>query len=98
MKIGVLQTGHINELLADKYPAYPVMFEQMLGPVDSSFTFAGYRVVDGELGKAEELQMIATEVVYRPVEVGVFAPAMKASNGLKTGEVGYIATVCLPWR
>ena len=48
MKIGVLQTGHINELLADKYPAYPVMFEQMLGPVDSSFTFAGYRVVDGE--------------------------------------------------
>jgi GTP-binding protein LepA len=50
------------------------------------------RVVDGQLGKRDELQMVSTKAVYEPVEVGVFSPEMKATNGLKTGEVGYIAT------
>jgi GTP-binding protein LepA len=35
---------------------------------------------------------MATKADLRPVEVGVFAPAMKAKKMLEAGEVGYIAT------
>ncbi len=50
------------------------------------------RVMDGKLGKTDELYMMATDVAFKPVEVGVFAPALKPTEGLQAGEVGYIAT------
>jgi GTP-binding protein LepA len=50
------------------------------------------RVVDGEILKDERLQMIATDVDFRPVEIGVFSPDMIATDSLKAGEVGYVAT------
>ncbi|MEJ2756982.1 MAG: translation elongation factor 4 [Anaerolineales bacterium] len=50
------------------------------------------RVVDGKVTKEDDLHMIATGVDYRPVEVGVFAPQLKATGSLSAGEVGYIAT------
>ncbi len=50
------------------------------------------RVVDGNLDKTDDLHMVATGVDFRPVEVGVFAPQLKPTGGLKAGEVGYIAT------
>jgi GTP-binding protein LepA len=50
------------------------------------------RVVDGKLSKTDDLHMIATDKDFRPVEVGVFSPALKPTEGLQAGEVGYIAT------
>jgi len=50
------------------------------------------RVKDGRLSKTDDLHMIATAVDFRPVEVGVFAPALEPTEGLQAGEVGYIAT------
>jgi GTP-binding protein LepA len=50
------------------------------------------RVVDGKLSRTDALHMIATDVDFRPVEVGVFSPALKPTGELKAGEVGYIAT------
>jgi GTP-binding protein LepA len=50
------------------------------------------RVVDGQLNKTDELRMLATGVHFKPVEIGVFAPQLKATGALKAGEVGYIAT------
>ncbi len=50
------------------------------------------RVIDGEILKDERLQMIATDVDFRPVEIGVFSPDMIATESLKAGEVGYVAT------
>lgn len=50
------------------------------------------RVVDGSLKHHDDLQMIATESVFRPVEIGVFSPGMHATKTLQAGEVGYIAT------
>ena len=50
------------------------------------------RMVDGELDKADQLHMIATDVGFRPVEIGVFAPQMVATEKLLAGEVGYIAS------
>ncbi len=50
------------------------------------------RVVDGGLQHTDELHQLATNVGFKPVEIGVFAPAMKPTKSLATGEVGYIAT------
>ncbi len=58
------------------------------------------KVVDGEVSQnylrplsvLTTLQFLASGAVCEPIEVGYFTPAMEASDGLLTGEVGYIAT------
>ncbi|MBU1660573.1 MAG: translation elongation factor 4, partial [Chloroflexi bacterium] len=50
------------------------------------------RVFDGETNPTDALKLMATRADLKPVEIGIFAPAMKAINRLSTGEVGYIAT------
>ncbi|MDA1329735.1 MAG: elongation factor 4 [Chloroflexi bacterium] len=50
------------------------------------------RVVDGRIEGEQSLHLIATGVSMRPIEVGIFAPAMRATNVLESGEVGYVAT------
>jgi len=50
------------------------------------------RVMDGRVEGEERLQLMASSANLRPIEVGVFSPEMRASNGLTAGEVGYIAT------
>ncbi len=50
------------------------------------------RVVDGKVSAEETIQMMATGVNVKPIEVGIFAPNMKVVTTLSAGEVGYIAT------
>ena len=50
------------------------------------------RVVDGQLGSRDMLQLMATGSRFEPVETGIFSPAMQAGDGLSAGEVGYVAT------
>ncbi|TAK12111.1 MAG: elongation factor 4 [Anaerolineae bacterium] len=50
------------------------------------------RVVDGGLKHTDELHHLATNITFKPVEIGTFAPAMRPGKELNTGEVGYIAT------
>ncbi len=50
------------------------------------------RVVDGKIGKDDELFLMATRSAIKPVEIGTFAPAMKPTPQLVAGEVGYVAT------
>ena len=50
------------------------------------------RVLEGTIAPADSLRMMATSVDLKPVEIGIFAPAMKPVEGLAAGEVGYIAT------
>ncbi len=50
------------------------------------------RVFDGRINAFDNVQLMATKADLRPVEIGVFAPAMKATKMLEAGEVGYIAT------
>lgn len=49
------------------------------------------RVVDGEIG-IKGLTFYASGVEVTPIEVGYFNPQMLPSDGLRCGEVGYIAT------
>ena len=50
------------------------------------------RIVDGGLLPTDSLLMMASGTVTKPVEVGIFAPTLRPTQGLSTGEVGYIAT------
>lgn len=50
------------------------------------------RVVDGEIKKADVIDMMATGASGIALEVGSLNPAMSASPVLKSGEIGYIVT------
>ena len=48
------------------------------------------RVMDGSISPGERIRMMATEKEFVVDEVGVFRPVMTPSDGLTTGEVGYL--------
>ena len=50
------------------------------------------RVVDGALRPGARIRSMATGLTYDVEEVGVFSPAMTATDGLGAGEVGYVIT------
>jgi GTP-binding protein LepA len=50
------------------------------------------RVFEGTIKPTDTLRMFATRVDLKPVEIGVFAPDMKAMPSLTAGDVGYVAT------
>jgi GTP-binding protein LepA len=50
------------------------------------------RVMEGTLHPTDVLRLMVTKVDLRPVEIGTFAPEMRAGEHLEAGDVGYIAT------
>ncbi|MDX1437256.1 MAG: translation elongation factor 4, partial [Anaerolineales bacterium] len=50
------------------------------------------RIFAGQAGDADNLVAMATQVDFRPVELGYFNPEMHPAKKLAAGEVGYIAT------
>ena len=50
------------------------------------------RVFEGHIGPTDHLVAMASNVQFKPVEVGIFTPNMRATQGLSAGEVGYVAT------
>lgn len=50
------------------------------------------RVFDGEFQTNDDIELLATKTQAKAKEIGYFTPQLKPSAGLKTGEIGYIAT------
>ena len=50
------------------------------------------RVMNGEVSATDNLLMMASGAVIKPVEIGIFAPDLRTTPRLSAGEVGYIAT------
>lgn len=48
------------------------------------------RLVSGEVKKGDKIKLFHTPTNYEIKETGVFTPKMTKTNGLKTGDVGYI--------
>ena len=59
-------------------------FDAYLGAV------AYIRVMDGEVKPGTQIKMMAVNKVFDVASVGVFAPRMKQTDKLSTGEVGYL--------
>lgn len=49
MRIGIIETGKVNEALRTRHGDYPAMFEALLGRADPALTFRAFRAVDGEV-------------------------------------------------
>jgi GTP-binding protein LepA len=50
------------------------------------------RVVDGRVSGRERLRLMATHRTVEPLETGTFRPTFSPTDGLDSGEVGYVAT------
>jgi GTP-binding protein LepA len=50
------------------------------------------RVREGRLVVHDALKVMSNDVTFEPIEIGIFAPDMRATGELSAGEVGYIAT------
>jgi GTP-binding protein LepA len=50
------------------------------------------RVMEGAIEADRPLKIMSTGQTIEPLEIGVFAPAMRATGALRTGQVGYVAT------
>ncbi|HSX09421.1 MAG TPA: GTP-binding protein [Candidatus Saccharimonadales bacterium] len=48
------------------------------------------RIVDGKINKGEQIQFYQNSMKTNLVEVGVFTPFLKETEGLSTGEIGYL--------
>lgn len=70
-------------------PLRALVFSSQYDPHKGVIVFV--RVVDGHLS-LERLNLLRQGVEFTPIEVGYFAPKMTPSDGLRCGEVGYIAT------
>ncbi len=50
------------------------------------------RIMDGTIEAERPLRIMSTGQTIEPLEIGVFAPTMRATGALRTGQVGYVAT------
>ena len=50
------------------------------------------RLFEGSISIKDSLRLMATNLDYKPVEIGVFSPGMREIDLLEPGDVGYIAT------
>jgi GTP-binding protein LepA len=75
---------------ADDVPLRALVFDSHY---DSYKGVVAYiRVMEGSLKSTDVLRMMTTKMDMKPVEIGIFAPDMKPTPTLGSGEVGYIAT------
>lgn len=49
MRIGIIETGKVNEALRARHGDYPAMFQALLGRADPALSFRTFRAVDGEV-------------------------------------------------
>ena len=71
-------------------PLRALVFDSQYDPYKG--VVVSVRVVDGVLRMGDMLRMMSTGADFEPLEVGVFAPDMRPTGELRTGEVGYVAT------
>lgn len=50
------------------------------------------RVFNGSISARDFVQTLATNIEFKPVEIGIFNPGMREIDLLEPGDVGYIAT------
>jgi GTP-binding protein LepA len=50
------------------------------------------RVMDGSIRPTDNLLLMASAAELKPIEVGIFSPSLRPTDGLNAGEVGYIST------
>jgi GTP-binding protein LepA len=71
-------------------PLTALIFDSHYDPYKGVVAYV--RIMNGSLGATSQLRLMASGVELKPVEIGIFAPTLRPTNSLSTGEVGYVAT------
>jgi GTP-binding protein LepA len=74
----------------DTAPLRALIFDSHYDPYKGVVAYV--RVMDGEVCPTDNLILMASSVVIKPVEIGIFAPELRPTQSLTAGEVGYVAT------
>ncbi|RME45903.1 MAG: elongation factor 4, partial [Chloroflexi bacterium] len=71
-------------------PLRALIFDSHYDPYKGVVAYV--RVVDGRIEMRRDLMLMAQQVRFEPLEIGVFGPDMQPVTRLEAGEVGYVAT------
>ncbi|MDT0270641.1 translation elongation factor 4 [Streptomyces sp. DSM 44915] len=71
-------------------PARAMIFDSVYDSYRGVVTYV--KMVDGQLGRREKIQMMSTGATHELLEIGVNSPEMTPADGLAVGEVGYLIT------
>jgi GTP-binding protein LepA len=71
-------------------PLRALIFDSHYDPYKGVVAYV--RLVDGRISATETLVAMASQVEFRPVEIGIFSPELRPVRELVAGEVGYVAT------
>lgn len=71
-------------------PLRALIFDSHYDPYKGVVAYV--RLMDGRITATDNLLLMATDTILRPVEIGIFAPELQPTSQLRAGEVGYIAT------
>jgi len=71
-------------------PLEALIFDSHYDPYKGVVAYV--RLVDGQIRPTDTLLLMISDVTLRPIEIGIFAPALLPTDLLSAGEVGYVAT------
>ena len=71
-------------------PLRALIFDSKYDPYKGVIAYV--RIVDGEVPSGSRLRLMSSGIESEALEVGFFTPSPSEVDGLRTGEVGYIAT------
>ncbi len=71
-------------------PLRALIFDSHYDPYKGVIAYV--RVVDGKISKGDEILMMASGAKAEALEIGYFKPELLPQDGLRAGDIGYIAT------
>jgi len=88
---------HLLETIIEKIPSPKGMVDAPFRALIFDAVYDEYRgviayvrIVDGHINKGEQIQFYQNSLKTNLVEVGIFTPFLKETEGLATGEIGYL--------
>ncbi|NMA69843.1 MAG: elongation factor 4, partial [Desulfitobacterium sp.] len=73
----------------DSEPLKALIFDSYFDAYKGAISYV--RIMDGQVAKGTQIQMMSTGKVFEVTEVGMFTPALHPVEELRAGQVGYIA-------
>jgi GTP-binding protein LepA len=71
-------------------PLRALIFDSHYDPYKGVVVYV--RLIDGKISPTDTLLLMASGAELKPIEVGIFSPSLRPTEGLIAGEVGYVAT------
>ena len=74
----------------DQAPLQALVFNSFYHPHHGVIAYV--RIINGQINHRQSLKFFSNQTIFKPLNLGYFAPALKPVDSLTCGEVGFIAT------